>query len=117
VRFNYLGQVDRVLLDSSMFSFTSQPAGPAQSPNTRRVYLINVIGAVSAGRLRLEWTFSKRIHHEETITRLAQSFVEELRNLIGESRTSDTINYSPSDFPSAQLSQEELNRVLAKLRG
>jgi non-ribosomal peptide synthase protein (TIGR01720 family) len=117
VRFNYLGQVDRVLLDSSMFSFTSQSSGPAQSAKAPRSYLINIIGVVSGGELRLDWTFSKAIHREETITRVAQSFVAELRNLIAESRTSDKVAYSPSDFPSAQVSQEELNKVLAKLRG
>jgi amino acid adenylation domain-containing protein/non-ribosomal peptide synthase protein (TIGR01720 family) len=117
VRFNYLGQVDRVLLDSSMFSFTSQSSGPAQSAKAPRSYLINIIGVVSGGELRLDWTFSERIHREETITRLAHGFVAELRNLIIESRTSDNVAYSPSDFPSAQVSQEELNKVLAKLRG
>jgi non-ribosomal peptide synthase protein (TIGR01720 family) len=117
VRFNYLGQVDRVLLDSSMFGFTSQSSGPAQSAKAPRSYLINIIGVVSGGELRLDWTFSESIHREETITRLAHSFVAELRNLIAESRTSDRVAYSPSDFPSAQVSQEELNKVLAKLRG
>ena len=117
VRFNYLGQVDRVLLDSSMFSFTSQSSGPAQSAKARRSYLINIIGVVSGGELRLDWTFSENIHREETIARVAQSFVAELRNLIAEPRTRDKAAYSPSDFPSAQVSQEELNKVLAKLRG
>jgi len=117
VRFNYLGQVDRVLLDSSMFSFTSQSSGPAQSATAPRSYLINIIGVVSGGELRLDWTFSESIHREETITRLAHSFVAELRNLIAEFRTNDNVAYSPSDFPSAQVSQEELNKVLAKLRG
>jgi amino acid adenylation domain-containing protein/non-ribosomal peptide synthase protein (TIGR01720 family) len=117
VRFNYLGQADRVLLDSSMFSLASQPSGPAQSSNAERAYLINIIAVVSGAKLRLEWTFSESIHHKETVMRLADCFVEELRNLIAQSRTSGKINYSPSDFPSAQLSQEELNKVLAKLRG
>jgi non-ribosomal peptide synthase protein (TIGR01720 family) len=117
VRFNYLGQIDRVFLDSSMFSIAPQPSGPAQSSRAERAYLLNIIGMVSGGELRLEWTFSESIHRQETVTRLAQSFIEELRTLIVQSRTSDKINYSPADFPRAKLSQEELNKVLAKLRG
>lgn len=117
VRFNYLGQVDRVLLDSSMFGFTSQSSGPAQTAKAPRAYLINIIGQISGGELRLDWTFSESIHRQETITRLAQGFVAELRNLIAASRTSDKVAFSPSDFPSAQLTQDELNKVLAKLRG
>ena len=117
VRFNYLGQLDSVMLDSSLFRVSSQPTGPAQSTKANRAYLINIIAAVSDGKLRLEWTFSESLYYRETVNRLAESCVAELRNLIAQSRTSERINYSPSDFPSAQLSQEELNKVLAKLRG
>jgi non-ribosomal peptide synthase protein (TIGR01720 family) len=117
VRFNYLGQVDRMLLDSSMFSIASDPSGPAQSKKAERAYLINIIGVVSNGELRLEWTFSENIHHKESVMQVADRFILELRDLIAQSRTSEKINYSPSDFPSAHLSQEELNKVLAKLRG
>jgi non-ribosomal peptide synthase protein (TIGR01720 family) len=117
VRFNYLGQVDRMLLDSSMFSMASHPSGPAQSRKAERAYLINIIGVVSSGELRLEWTFSESIHHKESVSQVADRFIKELRDLIAQSRTSEKINYSPSDFPSAHLSQEELNKVLAKLRG
>jgi non-ribosomal peptide synthase protein (TIGR01720 family) len=117
VRFNYLGQVDRMLLDSSMFSMASHSSGPAQSRKAERAYLINIIGVVSSSQLRLDWTFNQSIHHKETVTHLADSFVQELRDLIVQARKSDTINYSPSDFPNAQMSQEVLNKVLAKLRG
>jgi amino acid adenylation domain-containing protein/non-ribosomal peptide synthase protein (TIGR01720 family) len=117
VRFNYLGQVDRMLLDPSMFSMASHSSGPAQSRKAERAYLINIIGVVSSGKLRLEWTFSESIHHKESVSQVADRFIEELRDLIAQSRTSEKISYSPSDFPSAQLSQEELNKVLAKLRG
>ncbi|HEX5603836.1 MAG TPA: amino acid adenylation domain-containing protein, partial [Pyrinomonadaceae bacterium] len=117
VRFNYLGQVDRVLAESSMFSVAPQSSGPTQSAGARRAYLLNIIAMVSGGELRLDWTYSASIHHKETVERLAQSFIEELQGLIARSRTGDKIDYSPSDFPRAKLSQDELNKVLAKLRG
>jgi non-ribosomal peptide synthase protein (TIGR01720 family) len=117
VRFNYLGQVDRVLAESSMFSVAPLSSGPNQSAGAGRAYLLNIIAMVSGGELRLDWTYSTSIHHKETVERLARSFVEELRSLIARSRTGDKIDYSPSDFPRAKLSQDELNKVLAKLRG
>jgi non-ribosomal peptide synthase protein (TIGR01720 family) len=117
VRFNYLGQVDRALLDSSMFTVAAQPTGPAQSPKAGRTYLLNVIGTVTGGELRLEWTYNENIHREETIARLAHSYIDELRELIAQSRTGDKASYSPSDFPQAKLSQEDLNKVLARLGG
>jgi amino acid adenylation domain-containing protein/non-ribosomal peptide synthase protein (TIGR01720 family) len=116
VRFNYLGQADRALLDSSMFSLAPHPRGRAQTSTAERAYLINIIGVVSEAKLQLDWTFSESIHYGETITRVANEFVEELRQLIAQARAKEKINYSPADFPSAKLSQEDLNKVLAKLR-
>lgn len=116
VRFNYLGQVDRVLLDSSMFAVAPLPAGPAQSSKAERAYLLNIIAMVTGGELRLDWTYSENIHRRETVERVAQRYVEELRMLIDQSRKGEEAVYSPSDFPGANLSQEELSKVLAKLR-
>jgi hypothetical protein len=65
----------------------------------------------------LEWTYSENLHRRATVERLAESYVEELRTLITQSRTCDPANYSPYDFPRANLSQEELSKVLAKLTG
>jgi amino acid adenylation domain-containing protein/non-ribosomal peptide synthase protein (TIGR01720 family) len=117
VRFNYLGQVDRTLPDAGFFHVTPESSGPAQSPKAERAHLLNIIGSVSRGELRLEWTYSENIHRRETIERLAQSYLEELRALIARARSGAEASYLPSDFPSAKLSQEDLNKVLAKLRG
>ena len=115
VRFNYLGQVDRALLDSSMFTVAALPTGPAQSLKAERTYPLNIIGTVTGGELRLEWTYSENLHREETIVGLARHYIDELRELIAQSRTGDKASYSPSDFPQAKLSQEDLNKVLARL--
>jgi non-ribosomal peptide synthase protein (TIGR01720 family) len=77
--------------------------------------LLNIIGSISKGELRLEWTFSEKIHHRETVERLAESYLEELRALIAFSRKGGAESLSPSDFPSAKLSQEDLSKVLARL--
>ena len=116
VRLNYLGQVDRALLDSSMFTVAAQPTGPSQSPKAERAYLLNVIGTVTGGELRLEWTYSENIHRRETVERLAQNYLNELRALIAQSGSGDEMTYSPSDFPNAKLSQADLDKVLAKIR-
>ena len=117
VRFNYLGQTDRALPHASLFKPAHETTGPAQSPAAGRGYLLNIIGAVTGGELRLEWTYSENIHRRETIERLADGYLEELRTLIANSRSRDAASFSPSDFPQANLSQDELNKVLAKLRG
>lgn len=116
VRFNYLGQVDRALLDSAMFKVAPLPTGPAQSPRAARGYLLNIIASVTGGELRLEWTYSENIHQEETVAHLAQNYLAELRALISASATGEQMSYSPADFPRAKLSQADLNKVLSQLR-
>jgi len=117
VRFNYLGQTDRALPHAALFKPAHEATGPAQSPAAERGYLLNIIGAVTGGELRLEWTYSENIHRRETIERLAETYLKELRTLIANARSADATSLSPSDFPSAKLSQADLNKVLAKLRG
>ena len=117
VRFNYLGQTDRAASSHLLFKPAAESTGPNQSPNTERHYLLNVIGAVTGGQLRFEWTYSANIHRRETIERLAASYAARLRNLIVSARNVDATTLSPTDFPSAKLSREDLSKVLAKLRG
>jgi non-ribosomal peptide synthase protein (TIGR01720 family) len=115
LRFNYLGQIDRVFVDSSMYALAPHQTGPAQSLKAERAYLLNIIAMVTGGELKLQWTYSENIHRHETIERLAQQHLLQLRTLIEQSRVAQTI-YSPSDFPNANLTKEELDKVLAKIR-
>jgi len=62
----------------------------------------------------LQWTYSENIHRHETIEQLAQYHLQELRTLIEQSQAGGEI-ISPSDFPSANLTTEELAKVLAKI--
>jgi non-ribosomal peptide synthase protein (TIGR01720 family) len=116
VRFNYLGQIDRVFVDSSMFAMAPHQTGPTQSLKAERAYLLNVIAMVTGGELRLQWTYSENIHRYETIEHVAQHYLQELRMLIEQSRSGGDSVYSPSDFPSAKLTKEELDKVLARIR-
>ncbi len=117
MRFNYLGQIDRVFVDSPMFAMAPQQTGPAQSLKAQRAYLLNIIAMVTGGELKLQWTYSDNLHRQETIEHLAQHHLQELRRLIEQSQAGGETVLSPSDFPSANLSREELEKVLAKIRG
>ncbi|MEN3328620.1 MAG: hypothetical protein V7638_3427 [Acidobacteriota bacterium] len=113
VRFNYLGQRDRVFAASHMFSAVEDAPGPAQSPNGDRGYLLNIISSVTNGELCFDWTYSENVHASKTIESLAETCVAELRAMLTE--TVDPA-YTPSDFPKAKVSQSDLNTILAKLR-
>jgi non-ribosomal peptide synthase protein (TIGR01720 family) len=115
VCFNYLGQFDRVLGESSFFSLASESNGKTRSPLAIRRHLLEINSFVVKGELQLNWTYSKTIHKEATISKLAQRFIQSLKDTIAHCQTPEAGGYTPSDFPKANLNQQELDRLLAKI--
>jgi non-ribosomal peptide synthase protein (TIGR01720 family) len=115
IRFNYLGQSDQVLSDSSLFAPAQESSGSGRSLQGSRAYLLDINGIVAGGQLRLDWTYSEAIHRRDTIENLAGRFIEALRSLIAHCQSKDAEGYTPSDFPQMQLSQDELDELLAEL--
>jgi len=115
VRFNYLGQFDRVLPESSLFKLVDRQPGASRSPRGNRRYLLDVSGLVLGNQLQLEWTYSDRIYQRTTIERLAASYIEALRSLICHCQSAAG-DYTPSDFPQANLSPTDLEQFLAKIK-
>lgn len=115
VSFNYLGQFDQVLADSSAFRLAPVSVGPTRSPQEARLYKLEVHGYVSEGRLQLHWAYSTDLHARETIERLAHSFIRQLRSLIKHCQAPDAGAYTPSDFALIDFSQTELDLLIAEL--
>ncbi|HJT66878.1 MAG TPA: condensation domain-containing protein, partial [Pyrinomonadaceae bacterium] len=115
VRFNYLGQIDRSLAASKLFAGTLPVNAEAQSPKGDRGYLLNIISSVTDGELRFDWTYSENIHARNTIESLAERCVAELRALLADSETGSAV-FALADFPKANLSQSDLEKILAKFR-
>jgi amino acid adenylation domain-containing protein/non-ribosomal peptide synthase protein (TIGR01720 family) len=113
VCFNYLGQFDRVIAEDALFAPAHESIGPVQSPRGKLSYLLEINAWVAGGRLHADWTYSSAHHHRATVQRLADGFCDGLRALIECSHSADTAAYTPSDFPEANLSQAELDRLLA----
>jgi non-ribosomal peptide synthase protein (TIGR01720 family) len=129
VSFNYLGQVGGGSAESKkaassapsaqsapqpLFAMTREPSGLDRSPKARRSYLLDVIGNVAAGRLRVSWTFSQNVHRESTIRRQAEEYMQALRSLIAHCRSPQSGGYTPSDFPLASVDQQKLDKILKR---
>ncbi len=112
VSFNYLGQLDQALADSSPFVPARESAGRSHSPRMRRGHAVEINGAVSAGRLRMDWSYDPGLHHQETIAALAERFACELRAIVDHCLSPQAGGFTPSDFPLAHLSQLSLDQLL-----
>jgi non-ribosomal peptide synthase protein (TIGR01720 family) len=115
VSFNYLGQYDHMISDSSFFALPQNSQGINYSQPTNRVYLLELNGIVFQEQLQLHWTYSKAIYRRETIETLANDFIEAIRSLVIHCQSVKTIIYTPSDFPKANLNQQKLGKFIAKI--
>jgi non-ribosomal peptide synthase protein (TIGR01720 family) len=115
VSFNYLGQYDQMISDSSLFRLPQNSQGINYSTPTNRVYLLELNGIVVQEQLHLHCTYSQGIHRRETIESLVNNFIEALRSLIAHCLSLETVVYTPSDFPKANLNKQKLDQFLAKI--
>jgi amino acid adenylation domain-containing protein/non-ribosomal peptide synthase protein (TIGR01720 family) len=113
--FNYLGQFDQVLQESSLFKLASESSGVTRSPLGNRRHLFDINGFVTGGYLQLNWIYSAAVHKEETVSSIAQNFVQALREIISHCQSADAGGYTPSDFSKAKVSQKDLDFLVAKI--
>ncbi len=85
-------------------------------PGAARPYAIEVSTVVARGRLRADWTFGGT-HRAGTVQALADRWLCELRTMMAHALQSRDAGFTPSDFPEAALSQDDLDDVLAELEG
>ncbi|MEM7583270.1 MAG: amino acid adenylation domain-containing protein [Acidobacteriota bacterium] len=117
ISFNYLGQFGQVLPESSPFRLAVESHGAERSPRGERSHLLQINGKVVGGRLTFDWTYDQESHDRSTIERLAAAFASELRALAASSRLGDTEAATPSDFPLADVDQDELSQLSDVLEG
>ncbi len=116
VSFNYLGQLDQVLPESSPFRPAAESSGAARGQRGSRRYLLEINGGIAGGRLHVVWTYSENAHQRSTVERLAGGFIDALKLIMGHCTSAEAGGYTPSDFPLAQLDQEKLDRLIGTCR-
>jgi amino acid adenylation domain-containing protein/non-ribosomal peptide synthase protein (TIGR01720 family) len=115
VSFNYLGQVSQTLSEVSPFGEAHESTGFSHFPFGKRPFLIDIIASVIQDQLRVEWIYSTEIHLPTTIERLADWFITELQDLIDYCLSPEGVGYTPSDFPEARLTKDDLDDLLEEL--
>ncbi|WP_017653095.1 non-ribosomal peptide synthetase [Fortiea contorta] len=114
ISFNYFGQFDQAL-PQKLLRLTQDFPGVSRSPKALRRHLLDINGFVVEGQLRLEWTYSKNIYRPETVEKLAQSYLEQMRSLLVHCQSGNTPGFTPADFPKAKLTQKALDQFLASI--
>jgi non-ribosomal peptide synthase protein (TIGR01720 family) len=115
VSFNYLGRLEQGVEEGEMLRLTSKTLGRVRGERNERRYLLDVEASVTGGRLRVEWEYNERVHRRETIERLAGAYLVALERLIDHCLSEGAGGFIPSDFPDAELSQTDLDDLIAIL--
>ncbi|MEV5884235.1 non-ribosomal peptide synthase/polyketide synthase [Streptomyces sp. NPDC052020] len=112
VGFNYHGRWDAGGTDGGLLRAALPPAGRDTDPDEERPYLLDVTGVVQDGRLELGWTYPPAVYDESVVRRLAEDMRAALREIVAHCARPDTGGRSPSDFPLAGLTQDQLDRLV-----
>ena len=113
--FNYMGQVDRYLPDRSMFKLTRSILGLNRSPRGTRSHALECGAFVIDGQLWLNWTCSENLHQRTVVEGLAESCLQVLRDILDRCQSPQLVEYTPSDFPDVELSDELLEKALEEI--
>ena len=110
--FNYLGQFDGSFNDKdALFAPSGESSGAGQSDSAPLPALLGINGQVYGGELSLSWSFSAEVFDSATVQRLADEYSQTLRELIAHCTRDDVAGVTPSDFPLARLTQDQLQRL------
>ncbi|GCF07282.1 non-ribosomal peptide synthase/polyketide synthase [Dictyobacter arantiisoli] len=116
ISFNYLGQFDQVIQTDGMFAAASESSGRSQGEHNLRAHLIDVTASIVDGSFAVDWSYCSALHEAETIERLATNFMQRIRQLIVLCQDLQNSGYTPSDFPLAHLTQNQIDRFLGNNR-
>ncbi len=114
IGFNYLGQFDPLFVKHTLLGPAPLSAGPTQDEHGQREHLLSINGQVYQGKLRFRWQYNTLIHRQETMEKVANAFINMLRELVQHCQQPDAGGFTPSDVPLARLQQQELDRLVSR---
>ncbi len=115
VCFDYMGNLEKTRLEPILLGLAPESSGRMFSPKAERIYLLDVLGMVVEDQLNTAWIYSENVHQRATIEGLAHEYNKALKALIVHCQSPEVGGYTPSDFPEAELNQEELDALLEEI--
>ncbi|GGS58609.1 non-ribosomal peptide synthase/polyketide synthase [Actinokineospora fastidiosa] len=107
---NYLGRWDGGDEPGALLRGSAADLGQDVAPDTPRSHLVDITGAVTGGRLRLEFEYAGEVHDEATVRVLADRVADALRAIVAHCAVAG--GRTPSDFPLARLTQSQVDALV-----
>ena len=117
IAFNYTGRFQQLENESNLLrvddSFNS-PRLSSLGANIRRLALFEIEASVQSDGLRIDVNFSKKMQRQDAVKNWALEYASSLRELLS-TLSSLQRTFTLSDFPSMDLTYEELSRLQNEL--
>ncbi|MDD5035030.1 MAG: amino acid adenylation domain-containing protein [Methylococcaceae bacterium] len=111
VLFNYLGHLDMGTDAHAYFRQCDLAPGITHDPLNRRPHELAINASVRQGELQLSWVYSRARYSDSTLERLSTAMTLALEKLIAHCLEPEAAGLTPSDFPLAQLTGENLDHL------
>ncbi|EJM97622.1 non-ribosomal peptide synthetase [Herbaspirillum sp. YR522] len=112
--FNYLGQFDGNFRDGGPWQPAPESPGASRDDAAPMACDLSINGQVVGGELRMEVTYSRRRFDAATIDGFVQRLQAALQDMVDHCCAGNS-GVTPSDFPLAQLTQPQLDRLQHEL--
>ena len=112
VGFNYLGQFDQLFGEGARFSYCDESFGPALGPDGTRIFVLEVYGRVSQGKLEFDFEYSENLHDAKTIEALAEDFSTTLETIIQHCIATGAGELDTSEFSEFDWSASDLSNIM-----
>lgn len=86
INFNYLGQLDHIVSDTSLFRLAQESSGDPYSKVGRRSYEIAITCSIVHGQLISIWNYSENRYHRSTIESIVDHFQQWLETYIARTK-------------------------------
>jgi amino acid adenylation domain-containing protein/non-ribosomal peptide synthase protein (TIGR01720 family) len=107
VRFNYLGQFDQEV-DNPLFSYCDQSSGADVSPDNHMTAAVEINAMILKGILTVDIHYNRQAHKPGTMASFAEDYLKNLREILDHIKQEDNVHFTPSDFDTVDLSEEDL---------
>ncbi|MEM8909488.1 MAG: condensation domain-containing protein, partial [Bacteroidota bacterium] len=115
--FNYLGQIDNIIDESSWFTPASEAIGRSKGALYPFDSKLMVDGFVVGQQLTFSWSYSTRQYHDATIEQLAQQYLDQLTALVEHCMAQTEVAYTPSDYDlPASVDYQDLTAFLNEVQ-
>lgn len=114
VLFNFLGTRNKSSENDSNFLIEALH-NDLRDPMSERYYLFEINSFISNGQLYVDWSYGDEVYLPVTVEKLINDFKTSLIRVIEHCVNLENKEYTPSDFPEAQLNQDDLDNLLNTL--